>query len=125
MRKKIKQIILRIPFSVFAYKTIKKIIISPNYIKDVAVYSFNNNDRFPIQWLSLLPFLEDKTSLTSFEPHYIYHPAWAMRIISKIKPKKHIDISSTLSFCTGLSAFVPVDFYDYRPANIKLSNLNC
>ncbi|WP_218840075.1 DUF268 domain-containing protein [Pedobacter xixiisoli] len=72
-----------------------------------------------------LPYVGDKTTLTPFEPHYTYHPAWAARIIAKIKPHKHVDISSSLRFCTMISAFVPTDFYDFRPANLKLSNLNC
>lgn len=70
------------------------------------------------------PIMDDKTSNTPFEPHYTYHPAWAARILAKTKPKKHIDISSTLNFCTLVSAFIPVDFYDYRPAKVMLSDLN-
>jgi SAM-dependent methyltransferase len=68
----------------------------------------------------------DKTKSTGFDRHYLFHPAWAFRIlVDNIKPEKHIDISSTLYFCSMLSAIMPVDFYDYRPAKIKLSNLNC
>jgi SAM-dependent methyltransferase len=65
----------------------------------------------------------DTTSDTPFDPHYTYHPAWAARVVARVMPKKHIDIASTLKFCTLVSAFVPVEFYDYRPANLKLSNL--
>ncbi|TDG35299.1 DUF268 domain-containing protein [Pedobacter changchengzhani] len=71
----------------------------------------------------LIPFLNDKTSNTSFDPHYIYHPAWAARILAKTRPAFHIDISSTVSFCSIVSAFIPVRFYDYRPAKIQLSEL--
>jgi hypothetical protein len=65
----------------------------------------------------------DTTITTDFDHHYIYHPAWAARIIAKSKPDFHIDISSSLYFCTMISAFIPVKFYDYRPAKIYLSNL--
>jgi len=65
--------------------------------------------------------LDDNTYVTAIEPHYTYHPAWAARVIAQIKPAKHIDISSITSFGTVLSAFIPVEFYDYRPANIRLS----
>ena len=34
-----------------------------------------------------------------------------------------MDISSTLAFCSIVSAFVPVKFYDYRPARLLLSDL--
>lgn len=71
----------------------------------------------------LIPFLNDSTPNTSFDPHYIYHPAWAARILQKINPETHIDISSTVTFCSIVSAFIPVHFYDYRPANIQLNNL--
>ena len=66
----------------------------------------------------------DDTADTAFDAHYIYHPAWAARIVKQINPGLHIDISSTLHFCSLLSAFIPVDFYDYRPAILNLDNLN-
>lgn len=81
--------------------------------------------RFKLVWRDRYPQLFDKTTTTEFDAHYLYHPAWAARIIAKNKPKKHIDISSVLHFSTLVSAFVPVEFYDYRPATIKLSNLTC
>lgn len=82
------------------------------------------NLRFSVAWKNRYPQLFDNTEETSFDHHYIYHPAWASRIIAVTKPKEHTDISSILYFSTILSAFVPVRFYDYRPANIKLSNLH-
>jgi SAM-dependent methyltransferase len=71
------------------------------------------------QWLCL----DDATTQTGFDHHYIYHPAWAARIVKQINPQKHIDISSALAFCSIVSAFIPVEFYDYRPAPLTLSNL--
>jgi SAM-dependent methyltransferase len=81
------------------------------------------NQRFPIQWRDRYPILDETTPRTAFDAHYIYHPAWAARIIANIHPGVHIDISSTLAFCTMLSAFIPVKFYDYRPANVNLEGL--
>jgi SAM-dependent methyltransferase len=71
----------------------------------------------------LFPKLGEATAQTGFDHHYIYHPAWAARIVAKTKPPVHVDISSTLHFCSMLSAFVPVKFYDYRPAKLELDNL--
>jgi len=68
------------------------------------------------------PCLYDDTQVTEIEPHYTYHPAWAARVLAQTKPVKHIDISSITHFSNIVSAFIPVEFYDYRPANIKLSN---
>lgn len=79
--------------------------------------------RFPLRKRDFFLCLFDKTTTTPFDPHYIYHPAWAARIVAQTKPEKHIDISSSLTFSTMLSAFVPVDFYDYRPAELNLDNL--
>jgi SAM-dependent methyltransferase len=91
-------------------------------ISDIRKFTKNNDERFKIKIKNLMPRLNDKTSETNFDLHYIFHPAWAARIIAKTKPEKHIDISSTLHFSTLLSAFVPTEFYDYRPANITLDN---
>jgi len=44
-------------------------------------------------------------------------------IPARTKPEYHVDISSILSFSTIVSAFVPIHFYDYRPANLNLPNL--
>lgn len=77
-----------------------------------------------LDWADRYICLEDKTQETGFDRHYIYHPAWAARVLSKIRPSRHTDISSTLNFCAIVSAFFPVDFYDYRPAPLYLSGLN-
>ena len=91
--------------------------------REFAALSQKGGDRFPVRWEDRLPCLYDRTAETAFDRHYIYHPAWAARILSETKPEVHTDISSTLAFCTLVSAFVPVRFYDYRPADLKLSHL--
>lgn len=69
-----------------------------------------------------LMVFDDDTPNTDFDRHYIYHPAWAARIVKQINPVKHIDLSSTLHFSSVLSAFIPTEFYDYRPAELILEN---
>jgi SAM-dependent methyltransferase len=86
--------------------------------------STNKKQRFKMYWKDRYPCLDDRTGTTGFDFHYIYHPAWAARIIARTKPEFHVDISSTLHFCTLVSAFVPVRFFDYRPAALALSNLS-
>ena len=61
----------------------------------------------PVRFRDAYPCLGDKIKKTPIDQHYIYHPAWAARILSQTKPEEHIDISSILSFGTILSAFVP------------------
>jgi SAM-dependent methyltransferase len=82
-------------------------------------------ERQPLKVGDIYPQLFDNTGKTHFDAHYTYHPAWAARIIAKLKPAKHIDISSILHFSTLVSAFVPVEFYDYRPAEVRLPDLEC
>ena len=100
-----------------------------DFKKDFKKFKFisknNSDNRFVIDWKKREPHLKDKTKETAFEPHYTYHVAWAARVLAKYTPSKHIDISSSLNFATVVSAFIPIDFYDYRPANIYLNNLNC
>ncbi|MCR4313208.1 MAG: DUF268 domain-containing protein [Candidatus Roizmanbacteria bacterium] len=79
--------------------------------------------RFSVSWDDIFFFANDNTTNTGFDAHYVYHPAWAARILTKTKPEFHIDISSTLHFSSIVSAFIPVHFYDYRPAKLELSNL--
>ncbi len=81
--------------------------------------------KWPVKKDDLFPCLDDATSTTGYDTHYVNHPAWAARIIKQNNPAKHIDISSTLHFCSMLSAFVPTEFYDYRPADLTLSGLFC
>lgn len=76
-------------------------------------------------WEDRYPCLDDATTTTGFDRHYIYHPAWAARVLSRTRPEKHIDISSTLHFCSIVSAFVPTEFFDFRPAPLVLDGLAC
>lgn len=86
-------------------------------------HALEDGGRFECRWKDRFPCLTDATSSTSFEPHYLYHPAWACRILAKTKPNIHVDISSSLNFVAMASAFIPIRFYDLRPADLSLTNL--
>lgn len=106
-------------------KTIR-IITSPLIISDyIAFKKSAGKPRFDVKIRDFYPQILDKTIKTGFERHYVYHTSWAARKLAEIKPKSHTDISSSLYFCGIVSAFVPVKFYDYRPADLSLSNLSC
>ncbi|NNU44152.1 DUF268 domain-containing protein [Ramlibacter sp. B156] len=77
-----------------------------------------------VDWSDRYLCLDDSTQQTGFDRHYIYHPAWAARVLARLGPRRHTDISSSLAFCSMVSAFMPVDFYDYRPAPLQLAGLN-
>lgn len=85
----------------------------------------SNADRFSLLWKDRYVCLDDKTNVTNFDRHYVYHPAWAARIIRDRNPDVHVDIGSSLFFIANISAFVPVRFYDYRPAELILDGLEC
>ena len=79
--------------------------------------------RFNFEWDERYPCLQDDVSGTPFDAHYVYHTAWAARILARLRPAIHHDISSYLYFSTLISAFVPIKFYDYRPATVHISGL--
>lgn len=81
------------------------------------------DSRFEVRWRDRYPCLGDKTATTGFDRHYVYHTAWAARVLVKTKPAQHVDIGSYLYFATLVSAFVPVRFFDYRPAQVVLPGL--
>lgn len=80
--------------------------------------------QMPMDRDDVWPCMTDRVSETPFDRHYTYHPAWAARVLARTRPAKHVDIASTLSFSAILSAFIPVAFYDFRPAPLRLSNLD-
>ena len=106
--------------------TIKKLIrvaLTPFILRDYFRFKKASQNRFSISLLDANPQIKDCTVTTGFDRHYVYHTSWAARVLAELKPKKHIDISSSLYFAGIVSAFVPIEFYDYRPANLHLSNL--
>jgi SAM-dependent methyltransferase len=78
-----------------------------------------------LDWRDRYPCIKDRTNVTTFNEHYIYHTGWAARVLARTRPAAHVDISSSLYFVSIASAFVPVRFYDYRPADIRLDALTC
>ncbi|EKE06670.1 MAG: protein of unknown function DUF268 [uncultured bacterium] len=130
----IKKKIKRVPFVssfyhflIFILNRFKELFLYLFFIRDFVYFKKNNkkikDNRFELSWYDRYPCLYDKQKNTDFNSHYIYHPAWAARILSILKPDKHIDIGSILDFSTIISAFIKVDFYDYRPAKVDLDNL--
>lgn len=109
-----KNILIRFPKSVLRFL---------EYLREFFRFRKMNQQRYKVRFRDAYPCLKDKIQSTPFDHHYTYHPAWAARVLARTKPELHVDISSILSFNVVLSAFVPVKFYDYRPADLQLSNL--
>lgn len=113
-------------FIYYSFKNILSTVFDVWFWRDYFKYK-KENKRFKIPFIELWPITYDKIEYTNFDGHYTYHPAWAIRKVLDIKKEKniekHVDFSSTLNFCSSLSAYIPVEFYDYRPAKLSLSNL--
>jgi SAM-dependent methyltransferase len=92
-------------------------------VKQFQLFSNVAEPRFDLAWKDRWLHLRDATATTGFDRHYVFHTAWAARIVAKIKPQQHVDVSSSLYFVTSVSAFVPTKFIDYRPADLQLSGL--
>ena len=105
-------------------KKLIRIALSPFILPDYLKFRKNKDDRFSVSFKDIYPCVKDKTIKTGFDAPYVYHTSWAARKVREIGAEKHVDISSSLYFSGLVSAFVPVDFYDYRPADLKLSNLS-
>lgn len=107
----------------------RKYIQFLNYLEfknEFEIFQKTHGERFVVEKKNLYPCLNDKTANTGFDKHYIYHTAWAARKIKEIGlTEQHTDISSSLYFSVLVSAFIPVKFYDYRPAKLELSHLTC
>src|SRR4051812_18760932 len=91
---------------------------------DAFLRASDGSQRFSISWDDRVPCVDDRTAGCGFDRHYIYHTAWAARVLAGHRPARHLDISSSLYFCSIVSAFVPVEYYEYRPADLRLDNLN-
>jgi hypothetical protein len=78
----------------------------------------------PIPLSELDPCLHDRTESTGFDRHYVYHTAWAALVLAATQPVVHFDIASSLYFNAIAFAFVPVRFFDYRPADLHLPNFS-
>ena len=92
-------------------------------IKQFRELQSHSEPRFSIAWKDRWLHLRDATATTGFDRHYVFHTAWASRIIAETRPAQHIDIASSLYFVSSVSAFVPTRFIDFRPADLGLSGL--
>jgi len=125
MKNKIK-VILKIIGIKNILLTLKSIPRYFDFFKDYKKFKnkYNTvNTTMKLRFEDLQPCIHDKTTTTPFDSHYIFHTAWAARKLKDIAPNVHYDISSSLFFVSIASAFTKIKFFDYRPADLQLSNL--
>ncbi len=97
------------------------------YLRDYALFvrlSARGHRALSVRWRDRWPVLGEWSPTQAFDRHYVYHPAWAVRVLNATRPKLHVDVSSSLPFVTVLSAFVRTAHFDLRPPALKLSGLH-
>lgn len=106
------------------YHAFRSILLAPFILPSfIQFWRADTERRFSLRLRDIFPQIFDRTYRTNFDRHYVYHTSWAIRKVRDFAPERHVDIASSLYFPGLLSAFIPVDFYDYRPADLKLTNL--
>lgn len=113
--------IKRIPHKVRRAFVLSKQLVT--VVKQFRDFKSHPVSRFSMAWKDRWLHLRDATATTGFDKHYVFHTAWASRVIAETRPTQHVDIASSLYFVSSVSAFVPTRFIDFRPANLGLSGL--
>jgi hypothetical protein len=126
VRKMARHWIAMLPYYGLVIKLVRKAVAKSNFRKEFEKFkNSSTSGRLVVRWEDRYPCLNDNTKVTGFNRHYVYHPAWAARILKQLNPQEHVDIGSSLFFISVISAFVRIRFYDYRPAELYLDNLEC
>lgn len=99
------------------------LVYLPRYFKDWLNFQRLSGGR--LSWKDSYPCLRDRVANTPFDGHYFYQAAWLARNLAKQPPLLHVDIGSDIRMNNVLSAFVPLEFVDYRPLDVNLSGLIC
>lgn len=99
------------------------VVYLPRYFKDWRAFQRLAGEK--LHWADSYPCLRDRVANTPFDGHYFYQAAWLARNLAKQPPRLHVDIGSDIRMNNVLSAFVPLEFVDYRPLNVNLSGLVC
>jgi SAM-dependent methyltransferase len=79
--------------------------------------------RFEPKQADWLPFLNDATPETGFDPHYVLHTSWAARVLAKTKPTVHVSFGDSLYFVGIASAFTSMTFCDIRESRLPFRDI--
>lgn len=66
------------------------------------------------------PQLDDRTSTTPVDSHYLHQGAWVNRHLRQAMPVRHVDIASAIYYLGFFAAIAPTDFVDIRPAVLHM-----
>ena len=82
-----------------------------------------SDGRFEPKQTDWFPCLNDATSDTGFDPHYVLHTSWAARVLARTKPKAHVSFADSLYFVGIASAFTPMTFCDIRRSKLPFRDI--
>ena len=105
------------------YRYVKRYLNFMKSYRQLQKYANKSEIRFRLKWDDRIPCLYDSTNKTAFDEHYVYHLAWAARVLKKINPSEHIDIGSHIYFAAMMSYSFKINYFEYRPPSIDLDNL--
>lgn len=120
----IKKLLKNLALMVLYPRPLLGLIYIPRYFWHWFKYSKLNRGE-SLNFLDAYPCLGDWVSTTPFDPHYFYQAAWLSRQLATTKITKHIDIGSDVKLIGSISAFVPIEFIDFRPLQVTLPGLQC
>ena len=97
---------------------------APWVIRDLARFRRLAQERgMTLPEVHLRPVTGEATAATAFDTHYVYHCAWATRVLARTRPGRHVDVSSSLYFVALASALLPIEHLDFRPPDLRLPNV--
>jgi SAM-dependent methyltransferase len=119
----------------FLYRMLNPVIILPvmrilkgiplyfTYFRELSEYRKRDKNHSVNTW-DLYPLIFQKTSTTSFDPHYFYQGVWGFKKIQAIGCPEHVDVGSKVEFVGLLSTIAEVTFIDIRKLEVRLKNFH-
>lgn len=123
-----KRVLKRLPGAQLAYRWSRRWLSWAEATAEFARFRRASRQARPAlvpEWQDRLLCVDNRTTRTPFDRHYVYHTAWAIRQLVRHQPREHVDVSSSVYFVALASAIVPMRHLDYRPPALDLPRLDC
>lgn len=105
-------------------KTLRSFARIAGYVKDYRSYKkLHKNNIHQLSLRYIYPCIWDRTETTPVDEVYFYQDSWAVGKIINCRPKKHVDVGSTVTSIGILSQVIPTTFVDIRTIKLKLPQL--
>lgn len=100
-------------------------MVAATFLREYSTFrsKAEGKERFQMSFRDSFPIMDERVSGTFRDHHYLYHLAWGARMLEKISPSEHVDISSHVYFPALMSARIPTTFCEYQPSELSLSGM--